>query len=201
MAEPEPVQKSDSVPRRWFGRGRNRVRVPDWSPDVLSRARAGLAADEESRARAQPFDFDMLLVSKDRYEPSDPREPLQLEQTPTVAPKDGGMADLRLIVERGDSTFGLQALRWQDSDDDGEPFGVRESALDALGRLRIRMDEVVYLVPIAADHGFKAVSVTPIGLHLLVADLDTGDLLSELRHDPSEASSSNARPPRDLEGA
>jgi len=110
------------------------------------------------------------------------------------------MADLRLIVERGNSTLGLQALRWQDSDEVGEPFGVRESALDALGRLRIRMDEVVYLVPIATEHGFKAVSVTPIGLHLLVADLDTGDLLSELRHDPSEASNSNARPPRDLEG-
>jgi hypothetical protein len=86
-------------------------------------------------------------------------------------------------VERSDSPFGLQALRWQDLDEEGEPFGVRESALDALGRLRIRMNEVVYLVPIAADHAFKAVSVTPIGLHLLVADLDTGDLLYEMQHD------------------
>jgi hypothetical protein len=95
------------------------------------------------------------------------------------------MADLRLVVERSVSTLGRQTLRWQNSNEAGDSLGVRESALDALGRLRLRMDEVVYLVPIAASHGLKTVSVTPIGLHLLVADLETGALLCEMRHDPT----------------
>lgn len=92
------------------------------------------------------------------------------------------MVDLRLIVELSASQLARPRLRWQDSDEEGDPFGVRQSELDELGRLRIRLNEVVYLIPIAADLEFKPVIVTPVGLHLLVADRDTGDLLCEMRH-------------------
>jgi hypothetical protein len=182
----ERGQEPDSVLRRWFGRGRSRVRVPDWSPDALSRAlKPGPQAHGELTTNTQSVGLDSLVEPTGIDGSSDTSDPLQLAQAPTVAPNDASMADLRLLVERSVSLFGQQTLRWQNSDQTGDAFGVRESALDALGRLRIRMNEVVYLVPIAADHAFKAVSVTPIGLHLLVADLDTGDLLSEMRHDPA----------------
>ena len=179
--EPVAVELgTDSVRRRWFRPNRDRARVPDWSPEVISQA-LGSGPRVEQNADEPTREFVDLSVTEgvDRAEPAQTLELNGPASMPAVASHDVPVADLRLHVERSNSPLGQQTLRWQDADEEGGPFGARTSALDTLGRLRIRMNDVVYLVPVSPAHGLRAVSVTPVGLHTLVSDLDSGDLLHE----------------------
>lgn len=183
---PTGESTSDLTPRRWFGRGRNDTRVPDWAPEVMSQAlSSGQRVEPKADKTANGLVDADVPESAGRAEPPEPPEtpdPSEPTPTPDAAPREVPMADLRLNVERSDSPLGQQTLQWEDTDGEGGPFGVRESALDTLGRLRIRMNDVVYLVPVSPDHGLRTVSITPIGLHVLVSDLDSGELLHEFQY-------------------